>query len=319
MRFPRNKKLASLSPLPIILVATAQSQQLASDWLWRGIVICLLLSGASLGLTLSRTRNSTKRSKKQEPNASRDWSAYVGSDINTKIMDLEKQIFNLKSKITLNDQNAQVLDLKIKTLDKKILDIIIQSKQQFPASNSKYSPSLNKVTQDSSALPPLINRSASVEPVKPSPVPSNQQIPASHAELVIGGEAPSAVSSKLEEFSSAIEMNNGSAVRELSDAELNITKESEDALVRRELGHMTQLEEVNGGGSYYRLVDANRSWLFPTPLTLKTIAKNQPSKGLFRYEVEPISTPHIKQPAEIRPVSGNRWEVLEMGIIAVPT
>lgn len=124
--------------------------------------------------------------------------------------------------------------------------------------------------------------------------------------------------SKLTSLARAIEANDTALIRELAESELNITRESDDALARRVVGHKTQLEDVSGGGSYYRLTDGNETRLFPTSQSLKLFAKTQRSLGTFNYQPEPNAQAEIKHPALIAQAPSGRWEVLEMGVIVVP-
>jgi hypothetical protein len=124
--------------------------------------------------------------------------------------------------------------------------------------------------------------------------------------------------SKLTSLARAIEANDTALIRELAESELNITRESDDALARRVVGHKTQLEDVSGGGSYYRLTDGNETRLFPTSQSLKLFAKTQRSLGTFNYQLEPNAQAEIKHPALIAQAPSGRWEVLEMGVIVVP-
>lgn len=314
----RDKKVASLYPLPIILLQAAPSPQLGSGLLWGGIVICLLLSSASIGLHLIKPGKTKKRRGSQESSVNKALADYINLAITQRTMILEQDILSLKEKVKSSSQAMHSLDLRIDTLSKRLSDITCKLHQELPVSTSQYTPSLDRLSQEDPILLSLTDQTKIAERISTSSDQRSQVIPVSGAELISGGMTQDNVPSKLEEFALAIELNKSLVIRNQSDAELNITNDSEDALVRREPGHMTQLEEVNGGGSYYRLTDGDHSWLFPTPLTLRTIARNQPSKGLFRYENEPISVPRIKQPAEIRPTSERRWQVLEMGTITVP-
>lgn len=124
--------------------------------------------------------------------------------------------------------------------------------------------------------------------------------------------------SKASMFSSAIETGDFSKIRDIAESELNITRESDDALTRRLPSHKTQLEDVSGGGSYYRISERNQTLLYPTSQSLKLFAKNQRVLGTFNYEPQAVSRPMIKKPAIIiRLIDGN-WEVHEMGVIVIP-
>lgn len=113
-------------------------------------------------------------------------------------------------------------------------------------------------------------------------------------------------------------INNGDRqlLREHSTAQLNITSESENALAMGR-SQATQLEAVTGGGSYWLAVINDQAWLFPTELTLKGFLSVQPSKGLYSYEKQILSSPQLIEPALLRQ-EGNRWTVETLGRVAIP-
>lgn len=323
MRCNNGKKVASLCPLPIILLTRTQSPsssaQADAALLWVFVVISMLLASASLGLTVIRTNKSNKRIKKLESSPGQKLSIdHIEAIVIRKTKTWVEELVNIRKKVESSNLEKRALNLEFNELNKRLNDLITQAQSKLPMALDPYAPSSNKVATDDSISTLLVDKVQLDKPAIPEPITSDQEMSVSNDQSVISEESRPDVNSRLIYFASAIEMGNSNLIREQSDSELNITKESEDALVRREAGHKTQLEEVNGGGSYHRLEEGDRSWLFPTPLTLKTIARNQPSKGLFRYEVQPILTPRIEKPTAIKPVSGNRWEVLEMGTIAVP-
>lgn len=105
-------------------------------------------------------------------------------------------------------------------------------------------------------------------------------------------------------------------LREVANAELNITSESENALA---MGRAiaTELEEVPGGGSYLLVTLQGEHLLFPTDRTIKGFALVQPAKGLFHYEQLTIAQPQLIEPARLEN-RGTRWCIKSMGRIAVP-
>lgn len=322
MHFYGHKRLASLLVILIIFLTTDQFRTLRmqpnAGWLWGEIAIYLLLGSASIGLTMIRTKKSNKRIERLESIVDNKLAAYIESIVAQKTKVWAEEIFDLRAKLESSAQEKRALDLKLDRLNKKLADLTSQSQSQLPVASDPYTLSMKKAAINDQSLPSLIGHLQLSESIRSEPMLSGQEITMVRDQMVISGEVQSSVISKIDNFTSAIELNNGSVIRDQSDSELNIVKESEDALVRREPGHKTQLEDVNGGGSYYRLSEGDRSWLFPTPLTFKMIVRNQPSKGLFRYEVNSASIPRIKQPAEIKRISINRWEVTELGTIIVP-
>lgn len=119
------------------------------------------------------------------------------------------------------------------------------------------------------------------------------------------------------DYQTAVQNNDRGALRRISSIELNITIESEEKLARRSLAHNTQLKIVQGGGSYLLVRSDKRSWLFPTMQTLEGFKSNQPQKGIFTFERQPVSTAELKQPAEIKEV-GDLWEVANQGVVNIP-
>ena len=79
-----------------------------------------------------------------------------------------------------------------------------------------------------------------------------------------------------------------------------------------------QLMTVPGGGSYLLVGGKDhRYWLVPDFRTLSSFKGKRPNTRIFSYEAQAIHTPELRQPAEVKPV-GDLWEVVTMGVIAVP-
>lgn len=114
----------------------------------------------------------------------------------------------------------------------------------------------------------------------------------------------------------AVNLGDRQTVREHCSAQLNITKDSENALA---IGRSqpTQLEEVSGGGSYWLANVAGQPLLFPTDITLKGFLSVQPNKGLYSYDKQLISNPQLIEPALLRR-DGDRWTVESLGRVAIP-
>jgi hypothetical protein len=80
----------------------------------------------------------------------------------------------------------------------------------------------------------------------------------------------------------------------------------------------TQLKTVPGGGSFLLVGGKDhRHWLVPSFNTLSSFKSNRPNKRIFSYEAQIVQTPELRQPAEVKQV-GDLWEVVTMGVIAVP-
>lgn len=113
--------------------------------------------------------------------------------------------------------------------------------------------------------------------------------------------------------------NNGDrqVIRTESSAQLNITSASDNAISMGRL-FQTELEEVSAGGSYHLVPIGSEFMLYPSEQTLRGFAEFQPSKGVFEYIKQAISSPQILSPARLDR-SGNNWRVQQVGRIAVPS
>jgi hypothetical protein len=118
------------------------------------------------------------------------------------------------------------------------------------------------------------------------------------------------------EHQDAFLRNDRDALRRICLAELNITPHSEDALMKT-ASLPTQLETVKTGGGYLLVHREGKHWLLPEFHILTRCTTNQPAKGIFSYQRENISTGELRRPAEVRAV-GDLWEVVRLGVIAVP-
>jgi hypothetical protein len=103
----------------------------------------------------------------------------------------------------------------------------------------------------------------------------------------------------------------------LAPLQLNITLNSEEALMRS-TNAPTQLEVVQTGGSYLLIQQDTKNWLVPDFQTLSSFTTNQLKKGIFTYIHEPISEAVLRRPAEVKDIGG-LWEVVTMGVIAIPS
>lgn len=106
----------------------------------------------------------------------------------------------------------------------------------------------------------------------------------------------------------------------MARAELNITQESEDALTRGTSIFNTQLQIEAGGGSYLLIERGSRNWICPTAQTLAGFTTNKPQKGIFEYEEHTsVSTAELKEPAEVQEIREGVWEVINKGVVLVPS
>jgi cytoskeletal protein RodZ len=118
------------------------------------------------------------------------------------------------------------------------------------------------------------------------------------------------------EYQEAFYRSDRTFLRRIITHELNITQTSEDILMKS-AALPTQLEVVKTGGSYLLIQRDDKNWLVPDFQSLTSFTTNQLSKGIFTYIKEHISTAELREPAEVREC-GFLWEVVSMGVIAVP-
>jgi len=118
-------------------------------------------------------------------------------------------------------------------------------------------------------------------------------------------------------YQDAVSRDDRSALRQMVSAEMSITQDCEQALLRGTASASTQLQIDKQGGSYLLICQDNKNWLVPTSLTLKSFTTIQPAKGLFVYERDNVSSAELRRPAEVREDRGV-WEVVNMGVVAVP-
>lgn len=118
------------------------------------------------------------------------------------------------------------------------------------------------------------------------------------------------------EYQDAFFRNDRTALMRMSLVELNITQESEDDLLKNG-SSPTQFEVVKAGGSYYLIQSDQRHWLVPSFQILSHLNTTTSKKGIFNYSPESIACAELRRPAEVRAV-GDVWEVVRLGVIAVP-
>lgn len=157
---------------------------------------------------------------------------------------------------------------------------------------------------------------------RPAPSPSREHAtPAPTAPTALAAPVAAAAdpaAGLAAQFQEAFQRNDRLALRAMADQEMNITARSEDALARRVGTVVTQLQVVDGGGSFLLIARDGSHWLVPSFQTLASYQTSQPAKGLFTYEREPaIATVELRRAAKVRE-SGGVWDVEAMGVVAVP-
>jgi hypothetical protein len=117
-------------------------------------------------------------------------------------------------------------------------------------------------------------------------------------------------------FQDAFVRGDHSELRRMISGELTIKLNSNDVFEGKDFA-VTQLQIVKGGGSYLLIHCNEKHWVVPTFYTLTSFTISQFAKGLFIYEPESVPSAQLRQPAEVKEVSGV-WEVVNMGVVAVP-
>ena len=117
-------------------------------------------------------------------------------------------------------------------------------------------------------------------------------------------------------FQDAFARGDHSELSRMISDELTIKLNSNDVFEGKDFA-VTQLQIVKGGGSYLLIHCNEKHWVVPTFNTLTSFTISQFAKGLFIYEPETIPSAQLRQPAEVKEVSGV-WEVVNMGVVAVP-
>jgi len=219
--------------------------------------------------------------------------------------ELSRQIKELKTKLAALD------------LDQTLESLASGSSEQLPlsswpsttpAASPTLQPTATPVSASQSGLdlmPPVIQKDTSA----PSGVPALNPV-------AVAPPAPPPIILSKAMLIQAINNGDRQLLREHTTAQLNITSDSENALAMGR-SQPTQLEEVTGGGSYWLAVIGDQAWLFPTELTLRGFLSVQPSKGLYSYEKQIISSPQLIEPALLRQ-DGNLWTVETLGRVAIP-
>ena len=134
---------------------------------------------------------------------------------------------------------------------------------------------------------------------------------------VLGATSIVSIGTKLaKEYQDAFYRNDRTRLTRMSLSELNITQDSEDDLLKNG-SSPTQFEVVKAGGSYYLIQSDQSHWLVPSFQILSHLKTNKPKKGIFNYSPASIARAELRRPAEVRAV-GDVWEVVRLGVIAVP-
>ena len=202
------------------------------------------------------------------------------------------------------------------------LTAAIDEIKQLKRRCSEYSKEINRLLED---YQPLKNRQAEILDainelrIQQKPEPQSYAIPAPGLiSTPLAASQPSAPSSaqKQAELTAAVNRGDRQVIKSEARLQLNITHASENAISMGRLNE-TQLEEVSAGGSYWAASFAGETWLYPTEQTLKGYSQSQRPTGIFNYSRQPISSAQVVSPASLR-FSGNFWQVVEMGSIAVP-
>lgn len=158
------------------------------------------------------------------------------------------------------------------------------------------------------ALEPVAPRAP--KDLLPDPAPAPAPAPPEPA------AAPPPRSMSLEDWIAAVNSGQRDSLRSQAATQLNITKDSEDAI---QMGRTdaTCLEDVQAGGSYLRVTCGDDHWLLPTERTLASFRSFQPTKGVFSYVPMLSGHPQVQTACRLEPWCAG-WRVVSPGVIRVP-
>ncbi len=265
-------------------------------------------------------------------------------ELQTTIGELQKQLNSIKDK---SSQGTPALAQKASssseiTILKTELGCIRRDLQANSQKLSMHSKAIDAIQQTQSET-----RSSESTPIEPrdqlltpfgelsQPTQVNKPFPSFAASKGLATEQPSQTTESystveqqptqpepyeqfVQQYQGALDRGDRQALRQMQVKELNITRDSEEILLRGSSNQATKLQAVLGGGSYMLVDGDGRHWLFPTAQTLDSFSMNQPQKGIFGYESEMLSNPVVKKPAEVKE-EGDYWVVVAKGIISIPS
>lgn len=285
-------------PLPAVQPPAVRHSVDAWDITWKVIAGLGLLSGMSaLALDWYVLRPSRvdarRRLKKLDENV-------------RNMMHSPDGLVALKKLMTWHEQKAGEVALKI-SLQEETYKRELGEQQDRIANLAKQLQLLRQHYLVQSTFPstpsPTESQSSHIDSLLPVPPP-----PVSHADEVTAA------------YTSAVLSNDRSRIRSMTKAELNITQESEDALTRGTSIFNTQLHNVPGGGSYLLIERGSKNWICPTAQTLCGFTTNKPQKGIFEYEESAsTSSAELREPAEVQEIREGVWEVINKGVVLVPS
>lgn len=207
------------------------------------------------------------------------------------------------SVIVLKEKLERDINLAGKELQSQITLLKNQLNQEKMQNKSQFN-EIRSIATTTTTIPITLNT--------PEPIRQNESSFASIEPLA----PPQPLGPSKSALIAALNKGDRQQLREAALSELNITSESENAIITGRSTN-TDLEVVPGGGSYLLLMLQGQPWLFPTEKTLKGFTAVQTSKGIFGCEQQTIASPQLLEPALLEG-SGNRWKVIQIGRIAVP-
>ncbi len=248
------------------------------------------------------------------------WLSYITllvsqdfASINRKYKRLDNDLSVLKKDLI---NTGDIPNKQASAVDKTNYHVEELAKNLSAHANAISSLSQNLRVLDNRFLAFQASHHVQLETLSQAPSPTPVQVEAlkpMHKEQTIDD----LVASVVEEYQAAFFRGDRSALRSITSDQLNITQNSEDSLMKTST-LPTQLEAVQNGGSYRLIHINNQHWLVPEFQILASFTANQLAKGIFTYDRENISAAELRWPAEVREVGG-LWEVIAMGVIAVPS
>ena len=229
---------------------------------------------------------------------------------------LREELNSFRMSVDVLKSQIEVHTRSISTLRQSIEDLSIETEKPPHYFGV---PELRDTTPQQQAIQPLPQSLfSSPSPTLGSPPAVSEYV----AETAADGSLSAPEHTKLiepyevatQQYQDAVNRIDRQALRKMQYRELNISGDSEDALIRGNSLMATRLVAVNGGGSYMIVNSEGRFWLFPTALTLDSFSGAQPQKGIFSYETGFLTRPSVKKPAEVKE-EGDSWVVTALGVI----
>ena len=274
------------------------------------VLFLMSFAGIALGiLGLNKAKHVDAISKNQRQKINEKLNGYE-SKLNT----FNSNLVSLNKTLSEQSKYQQAIDSRVDQMGRKYAGLSTVSEYQSLNQLRSTPSSIGKVSLNQQADLLRTNSDPNREPGSSINLFSESQL---HPNANPFDSTPiKTPAQKQEELTAAVNRNDRPAIRNAIRTQLNITSNSESAYAIGKLVQ-TELEAVNGGGSYLLMELENKLLLYPTDQTLRGFGQAQPTKGVFTYVNQPIGAPQVLTPALLELI-GKNWRVKQLGTIAVP-